>query len=109
MNQILRPNLIIRLETREEQIEYAHRINQELGPIVQDNVEQAWSVIKNTVNMAGKNSNKTINKKRNRWFDDQCEAELEKRNKLRLKMLTQRTKKTETSYLKQRKICKADI
>ncbi|KAJ3649990.1 hypothetical protein Zmor_021703 [Zophobas morio] len=57
--------------------------------------------------MAGNNSNKTINKKRNRWFDDQCEAELEKHNKLRLKMLTQRTK--ETSYLKQRKICKAVI
>ena len=36
-------------------------------------------------------------------------SELEKRNKLRLKMLTQWTKETETSYLKQRKICKAVI
>ena len=59
-------NPIIRLETGEVQIEYAHRINQELGPIVctrqcRTNMERNQE----RCEMAGKNSNEMINKKRN--------------------------------------------
>ena len=75
-------------------------------------VEQQWSLIKQSIQNAAENVVGTIkNKPRNQWFDSECNDAIEDRNRLRKIMLQRITRSTTEEYKitrrRAKQICRA--
>ncbi|KAJ3651406.1 hypothetical protein Zmor_017451 [Zophobas morio] len=73
-----------------------------------EDIEDLWLEVKNGIKKASSQSTQETWKenKNERWFDKECEEELEKRTTLRLKILKNETEESLMAYKEQQKICK---
>lgn len=93
----------VRLMTREEQLKYEKEISKELTNIGEsNNIEERWKEIKTGMKVAASKSNRDIIAGHKVWFDDECKMELDKRNKLRLKKMQEKSREAEKRYNEQR-------
>ncbi|XP_063911999.1 putative autophagy-related protein 11 [Zophobas morio] len=100
----------IRLKNEEERKMYLEMVNDWVAGERQDteDIEDLWLEVKNGIRKASSQSTQETGKenKNERWFDKECEEELEKRTTLRLKVLKNETEENLIAYKEQRKICK---
>ena len=100
----------IRLKNEEERKMYLEMVNDWVAGERQDteDIEDLWLEVKNGIKKASSQSTQETGKenKNERWFDKECEEELEKRTTLRLKVLKNETEENLMAYKEQRKICK---
>ncbi|XP_063915634.1 caldesmon-like [Zophobas morio] len=100
----------IRLKNEEERKMYLEMVNDWVTSERQDteDIEDLWLNVKNGIKKASSQSTQETGKenKNERWFDKECEEELEKRTTLRLKVLKNETEENLMAYKEQRKVCK---
>ncbi|XP_063912017.1 golgin subfamily A member 6-like protein 22 [Zophobas morio] len=100
----------VRLKNEEERKMYLEMVNDWVAGERQDteDIEDLWLEVKNEIKKASSQSTQETGKenKNERWFDKECEEELEKKTTLRLKVLKNETEENLMAYKEQRKICK---
>lgn len=105
-----RASRAIRLTTEDEQMKYRDKINSELDKMEQTgDIEEDWEKIKTVMKMAAKEADVNVRRSQKPWFDEECLVELERRNKLRLMVLTKKTEEVNRAYREQRKNTKRKI
>ncbi|CAH2002441.1 unnamed protein product [Acanthoscelides obtectus] len=88
-------NQPVRLNTMKQQKRYEEQVNKELDSKNQvHGVNERWNKIKKAMNKAATSIDSKIIKKMS-WFDDECKAELQKRNEVRLNAIKEIQKNPE--------------
>jgi hypothetical protein len=101
------------IESRSEQlrVEYRQILDQQLdskSPQSSNDIEEKWTNIKQSISKAAEEDLGTTQpKKRNGWFDQDCQIALDTRNEARKRMLQRGSRANTLEYTDARKAAKA--
>jgi len=89
-------------EVQAYQSKLADILNREIVPQIDNDIENSWVKIRETVNEAAENLQVSGSKKNNKWFNNECHEAVRKRNLCRINMLQNDTQENKQEYQKAR-------
>lgn len=100
-------NETIELTDEKDRMEYREKLREQLNSMQGGKeIDQLWEDIKMRMEAAASNYKRREYSKRKRWFDEECQAELDKRKQMRMSWLRDNSEQIRRQYLEQRNKCK---